>query len=443
MRKISGLFKKIIAFLAVKVIERYHPIVIGVTGSVGKSTTKEAVYSVISRFKHTRKSEGNFNTDLFVPLTILGIRPQLADKSISKLPGLLWGLLRTVWLIYGPEQKSYPEVLVLELAADHPGDIELLVNICKPRIGIITAIGEVPVHVGFYPGPEAVAYEKSKLIRSLPPAGLAILNADDGIVSKMADVSRAPIMTYGLSDRASLRATDISYIISDDGRNVKGLKFTVTDGISRVELKIPLLIAPHQIYTILPAFAVGLHFGLHFVEIAEALETLTILPGRMRLIEGKNDTIILDDTYNSSPIAAASALDLLAEVGKNLHSLGRKGRKVAIIGDMKELGDFAKAAHAQIGQLAATTGDIVVAVGPEAKSVSDEAMKTLPESRVIHFPTVQEALESVPKILRKDDIVLVKGSQSMRMEKIVKAIMLRPDRASQLLCRQYGKWLKS
>mgnify|MGYP001577102057 CR=1 FL=1 len=183
MRKILQFILKI---LARRVINRYKPIVIGVTGSVGKSFAKEAIYHVLSRKFWVWKNDENFNNEIGVPMAVLGIKLISGRSFIASKFKLLAGLVGGIWLGCGPFKQKYPGILVLELAADRPGDIKYLVDIVKPQIGVITAVGEVPVHVEFYASPQAVAKEKSKLVEQLPPhTGLAVLNYDDQTVLDM------------------------------------------------------------------------------------------------------------------------------------------------------------------------------------------------------------------------------------------------------------------
>ena len=180
-------FTKLIRVLARRVINRYKPVVIGVTGSVGKTTTKEAISAVLERHYKIRKSEKNYNDAVGIPMTVLGIRPLEGPRFSDKLQ-LSDDLIKAIWLAYGFPKTKYPKVLVLELGADKPGDISNLTDIVKPTIGVVTAIGDVPVHVEFYANPQAVAREKSVLIKSLPTLeGLAILNKDDPTVAAMKD----------------------------------------------------------------------------------------------------------------------------------------------------------------------------------------------------------------------------------------------------------------
>src|SRR3990167_5039231 len=225
------ILKYILKILAKRVISRYRPTVIGITGSVGKSTAKEAIFSVLRSKFLVRKNVDNYNNEFGVPMAVLAIDP-IKFKSFGYK---LTSLLSAIWLVMGWREK-YPKFLVLELAADRPGDIKYLSDIVMPSIGVVTAIGEVPVHVQFYASPKEVAVEKANLIRNLPISnGLAILNYDDQTVIDMKEISKAKTMTFGLSPKKSdqgpdVWASDISYFInhdSNDSGQIGGLAFKI------------------------------------------------------------------------------------------------------------------------------------------------------------------------------------------------------------------------
>jgi UDP-N-acetylmuramoyl-tripeptide--D-alanyl-D-alanine ligase len=226
MRK---LLKNILKVLAVLTLKKYQPGVIGITGSAGKTSTKEAVYAVLKQERIVRRSQGNFNNELGLPLTILSA----ADKVVG---ALFWPkiIIKAIGrLIFS--DKDYPEVLILEMAADRPGDIKYLTDLAKPHIGVITAIGDIPVHVEFYSSPEAVAREKAHLIESLPANGFAALNYDDEIVYNLRSRTRAHLITYGFNEGADLKLSNLEYRIEDE--QPVGISFKVQYGGSFVPIK--------------------------------------------------------------------------------------------------------------------------------------------------------------------------------------------------------------
>ena len=350
----------ILKILAKRTIRRYKPVVIGVTGSAGKTMAKEAIHAVLLRKFNVRKNEENFNNELGVPLTVLGIDPKLstANLRIKNWPRLFrfWReIIKAKWRAFGPLQTDYPEMLVLELAAAKPGDIDYLVDIVHPTIGVVTAVGEVPVHVEFYAGPEDVAKEKARLVSSLPAYnGLAVLNFDDQTVLDMKSATGAQTMTFGFAKEADFWASGISYFIDDEGGSVGGLSFKVNFGKTSVPFRVAGAIGTHQVYSVLVAVAVGQYFGINIVDASAALEKMTLPKGRMSLLKGAKNTLVIDDTYNASPIAVSAALETLKSLGETVKELrqGSGGRRVAVLGDMKELGQYTEQAHRAIGDLA-------------------------------------------------------------------------------------------
>ncbi len=443
--------KKIIKFilkiLAKRVIHRYKPIIIGVTGSVGKTTTKEVIYKVISSQYKVRKSESNYNDQIGLPLTILGIVPLESNNCFERLR-FSDNLIGAIWLAYGLKQK-YPDMLVLEYGADKPGDIAYLTDIAQPNIAVVTAVGDVPVHVEYYTSPLAVAKEKAWLIKSLNVlTGRAILNYDDQTVLDMKERTKAQITTFGFNQEADIWVSDISYYISDN-KDIGGmtckihnrLAGLITESEGFIPAKIPDMIAKHQLYSILSATAVALHLGMNLVDIAEQFEKIVFPKGRMKLIHGVKDSIIIDDTYNASPLSTHAALDTLCDFStaiKSTHS--SKHRKIAIIATMSELGKYTEATHRAIGDFAAQVADIVIAVGGAGVFIGENASKILGDKRVIHVNTSTEASKVVMDLIKQGDIVLVKGSQSQRMEYVVQAIMAEPKKKKELLVRQTDRW---
>ncbi len=400
--------------LARLILLRYHPVVIGVTGNVGKTSTKDAIACVLSGGgMRIRGSSRNYNNEIGVPATILGVAP--AGKNIVKWA---WNLLRgTLGILWSP---GYPKVLVLELALDRPGDIKYLVRFLKPRIGVVTAIGEIPVHVEFFSGPQAISREKSELIKALPLDGTAILNYDDEVVLEMKEKTKANVMTFGFGEGADVRATnyELKGEDSEEGYIPQGIVFKVEYEGSVVPIRLPNVYGKQQVYTALAAVAVGLACEINLVEISKALESYVSPAGRMNLLRGVKRTWIIDDTYNAAPISTVAALETLKELPAK--------RKIAVLGDMRELGKYTVEAHERIGEEAVRVCDILITCGMRAKFISDEARKRgFPENKLYHFNESQEAGLPLQKLLESGDVVLVKGSRAMRMEKVVEEIVER------------------
>ncbi len=409
--------------LAQLTILRYRPGIVGVTGSVGKTSTKLAVAAVLGPSRRTRFSRGNLNSELGLPIAIIGDFAEEEIKIVSHdtpygekrfrkaffwvkvICTGVWGLIK--------KRRDYPEILVLEYGADKPGDLKQLLEIARPNISIITAIGDIPVHVEFFSGPEEVAREKARLIEQLPSAGFAILNYDDDTVLSLKDRTRAHVFTYGFQKGTELRLANFENR-AENGRPA-GVSFRMEYGGSSVPVRIDGAFGKVQAYAAGAAAAVGLIFGINLIKVAEALKTYWPAPGRMGLLPGIKGTTVIDDSYNASPLSVHAALDTLRDLPAK--------RKVAVLGDMRELGEYAMEAHERVGRMAAQVVNVLVTVGVSGKLIAEAAKKHGMQKRNIQsFDTADEAVEAVEKLIKKGDLVLVKGSHSMELGKVVEAI---------------------
>ncbi len=403
--KILQLFLKKIAQL---IIWRYQPGVVVVTGRVGKTSTKEAILTVLRRDRNVRATQGNFNNELGVPLAIIG--------EWDKIGGILFwfkvimvGLWRAIF-----KSSSYPEILVLEYAADRPGDIKYLLQIARPQIGAITAIGDIPVHVEFFSGPDAIAREKSRIVEALPANGFAILNFDDEAVMDMQERTRAHVITFGFGEGSGLRITNFE--TRSDNDRPYGIVFKLIYGGSVVPVHLKSVFGKSQAYAGAAAAAVGIVFGMNLVKIAESLSDYRPLYGRMTLLPGIKLSYIIDDSYNAAPLSMHAALDTLKAIKVS-------GRKVAVLGDMLEIGRYTMEAHEEVGRLAAKAADILVTVGPRAKFIAEHAVRHgLPKRRVLVFDVVEDAIKPVQDLIKKGDVILVKASHAVGLDKLVDSI---------------------
>ena len=423
------LAKKIIVFaLELEsrfILKKYKPEIIAITGSVGKTSAKEAVFSVLSRKFSVRKSEKSYNTELGVPLTLIG-----SPNAWYSPAGWLKLMAKGVRLIL--KKEEYPSKIILEIGADRPGDIARFSRYLKPKIGVVTAVGEIPVHVEFFAGPEEIAKEKAKLIEILPATSRAILNGDDFTVLEMKEKSLAQVLTFGFGDDLDLRASEYKLLYNES--SPEGITFKLDYLGSSVPMRIFNAFGKQNVYAALAAAAVGSSYGINLVEIAEALSVYVPPPGRLRLIEGEKETWILDDTYNSSPQAVHAAIDVLKDLPAK--------RKIAVLGDMLELGKFTVQAHQKVGQSLKGVADIVIACGMRAKFIAEELKnRRFPAKSLIIVSDSFEAGKELEKIIQPGDLILVKGSQSMRMERAVEEIMRHPEKKSELLVRQEPEWL--
>ena len=422
-----NLFENILGSIARKIIRKYNPRIIGVTGSVGKSSAKEAIYAIIRSSFRARASRGNFNNELGFPLAIIG--------DYEKTGGIIFwiGVIFRGLKILIKGDSDYPEFLILEYAADKPGDLDRLIRIAKPAISIVTNISKYPAHVGNYAGPEAVAKEKSKLVECLSEKDFAILNADDQFILKMMDRTKARTITYGLASGVDIMISDFQNV--SEGLRPKGVSFKVISMGKIIPFSMENSFGRSQAYACAAAVSVASVLGLNLLEAVDALKSYKPLPGRTRLIEGKSDSFIIDDSYNASPLAALEALSVLRDL--------KAKRKIAVLADMNELGAFSGAAHEEVGRLAGFVCDVLVTVGEKGRLIASSAKKAgLSEGMIISLDDSAEAADIVSEMVLVGDIILVKGSQSMRMERVIKAIMKDPEKADRLLVRQYGGWSK-
>lgn len=352
---------------------RFSTQVIGITGSVGKTSTKELTYAVLSQRFSTLKSTGNQNNEIGLPLTLLRL------------------------------QRNHQRA-VLEMGMYATGEICLLCELAQPTIGVVTMIG--PVHLERAGSMEAIVAAKQELIEALPAEGAAILNRDDAQVMAMAAHTKARVFTYGLDEGADLWANNIHSM------GLGGIRFTLHHGPEALSLQVPLL-GRHSVHTALRAAAVGLVEGMPWDEIAAGLRQTT---PQLRLVAvpGPKNSIIIDDTYNSSPDSALAALNLLQDLD---------GRRIAVLGDMLELGPVEEESHRLVGRRAKDVAEILIALGKRGRWIGEEALAVgMPAKQVLIVEDVESAASSLLEIIDQDDVILVKGSLGMRMDRIVAAL---------------------
>ncbi len=409
-------------------LRRYKPQIIAVTGNVGKTSTKEAIAIVLSRFKNVRSGKGNLNNELGVPLTILG---DWADDYYEAGNALFFWIRVLVVSFFGLFfQRNYPEILVLEYGADKPGDIKRLASKFKPHIGVVTAVGEVPVHVEYFSGPEAVAKEKGRLVEALSALDFAVLNFDDLAVLEMRERTKAKVFTYGFGEGAMARVSNLEPRI-EDGAPV-GVNFKMNYSDSFVPFRLNGSLGKSQGYAAAAAATVGAILGMNLVDISEALSEYQGPKGRLKILKGIKNSTIIDDTYNASPSSTHLALETLRDLSGQ--------RKIAVLGDMLELGKYSIKAHQDAGNVAGSFANLLICVGPKAKFIADSAFNQMPKENIYRFETSDEAKLKVKELIQEGDLILIKGSQGMRMEKIVEEIMAEPENKKELLVRQGKKW---
>lgn len=428
-------FKKIIVFILERqarlVLKKYKPKIIAITGNIGKTSAKDAVYAVLSKFYFVRKSHKSFNSEIGIPLTILGLSNAWQNP-------VMWmeNFLKGFWLIL--KRHPYPEYLVLEVGADAPGDIQKVVKWLYADIVVFTRFGDVPVHVEFFKTPEQLFAEKSNLMQALTKDGLLLLNADDQLVLKLKEKSKHKTITFGFAENATVKASN-EVVLYKDGREggvPHGVSFRIDYGGHSVPVALDGVFGKNHIYSALVALSIAYEKNLNMLDAIEALKNYDIAPGRMRLIEGVKGSEIIDDTYNSSPLACETALNTLGGIKTT-------GKKFAILGDMLELGKYTSEAHKNIGMLAAKNADMLVTVGLRSKFTVEGARDAgMSEKNIFQFDDSRMAGKFVEQAATAGDVILIKGSQGMRMERAVEEIMAHPEDKEKLLVRQEKEWLE-
>jgi UDP-N-acetylmuramoyl-tripeptide--D-alanyl-D-alanine ligase len=422
---LKKILQRILFILSRAILKKYNPKVVGITGSIGKSSAKEAVFAVLKNKFRTRENIKNYNNEIGLPLTIIG---ELSPGH--SLGGWFKLFLRAVKLII-IEDKSYPEILVLEMGIDRIGDMKYLTELAPTDIGIVTNVG--PVHLEYFKTQEKIAKEKSILVSKLKPGGWGVLNIDSLKVAEMKNVVRGRFLTYGLSREAQVRALEINLSYRDDA--VIGTSFKLHYNGAVVPVLLSGVLAEHLVNAALAAAAVGVILEMNLIEISEALKNYRVPTGRMNLLDGIKGTKIIDDSYNASPESTVAAVNVLGEIKVN-------GKKIAVLGDMLELGDYETKGHQEVGQaIIENKIDELVVVGARAKIIArtagDAGMKNIK-----NFDTSIEAGEYLLNVVKTGDLILVKGSQGMRMERVSKVLLADPSRAKELLVRQDGGWLQ-
>ena len=431
MKKVfKTIITKILQAEASLVLKKYQPKIIGITGSVGKTSTKDALISVLGQSLSVRGSEKSYNSsDFGVALTVLGCHSAWHDL-FGWFEIILYGLVLIIF------RKPYPEWLILEIGLEHPGEIKQILKWVKIDLAVITLLPEVPVHVEFFKSKDEVTNEKMLLAKAVSAGGQVFLNADDSNSLKFIPDLVGEIKTIGFAESAGYRALEpaIVYEESSGQSRPAGLSFNLVHNDKNLAVKIKGVVGEHQIYPVLTALAVGDKLGLKMIEMIGALDNYQAPAGRLRLIEGIKETMILDDTYNASPVAVLAGL-------KTLASFEGADRKIAVIGDMLQLGKHTVDSHKEIGYQLAEFCDLVITVGLRAKFV-DEALreKKFGERKMKHFENSVEAGEYLQDKIKTGDLIFIKGSQGMRMEKVVEEIMAHPELKDKLLVRQEKEW---
>ncbi len=417
--------ERYLAACARRAILREKPKVRVVVGSVGKTSTKEAIGVALGAhlpFSDIRVSPKNYNNELGVPLAIFNL-----DAPKSSIVAWI-RLMHRATLVGLGLRGIGAKVLVLELGTDHPGDIEYLTNIAPPTLAVVTAIGAE--HTEFFGSIDAVAREELIVVQKLPKTGIAILNADDPRVVQGRELTSATVLTFGEHQNADVRLLSATIVMDTQNPDDSGLDVDIVAFGLRATLRLKGVFGRSQALAVTAALAVIVALDVDFHEAVERLRDFQGAPGRTRLIEGIKHTMLLDDSYNASPLAVLSALRDLAAF-----PLQPPARRFAALGDMLELGALAQESHEEIGRAVAELGiDVLVVCGKLAHVVARAAQQAgMPEERIAMFPTSEDVGLYIQHECKMGDAILIKGSRGVRMEKVTKELMAHPELAETLL----------
>lgn len=418
------LLQNLLKLLTRAILRRARPAIVGVTGSIGKSSSKEAIALVLARGMSVRASTGNLNNEFGVPLSVIGV-----ESPGRSLPGWLAVIGRGVWLALFP--AAYPRVLVLEMGIDRPGDMDYLLAMTgTPAVSVLTHVSGS--HLEFFGSVAAIGKEKGKLLAALDETGTAVVNADNEAAMKEASRTKGKLITYGFAKDATVRAEHLR-IIQENGR-IEGVSFKLAYAGKSVPVRLPGLLGQHQVSSILSAVAVGIAMKMNLVDIASALLEWQPLAGRLQVLPGRHGLTLLEDSYNASPASIHAALATMREI--------IAPRKVIILGDVLELGPAKLDEHRKLAHDILMSGATVfIGVGRYMEHLATALHgTTFPQAHIHHFADIEVALRTVPALLRSGDLVLIKGSQGLRMEKLSEALLDESVDPARVLPRQSASW---
>jgi len=409
-----------LALLARAVLRKYRPGIVMVTGSVGKTSTKDAVAACVREHFFSRASEKSYNSEFGVPLTIIGAKNPWTNPA-----RWLKVFQEALALIMLP--SHYPKLLVLEVGADSPGDLERILRIATPDVVVVTKLPDLPVHVEFYASPQAVREEEFAPAYALDAGSPLVISSDDAYAREMAKSLPVRTVTYGFSEGAEFHISDAK-VFMENGEPA-GMEARLIYQGDSYPLIVRGALGRQQLYAPAAALSVALSLSIPLEEALRSIEGYVPPPGRSRILRGVNGSVLIDDSYNSSPAAVEEALSGLALLPAT--------RRIAVLGDMLELGRYSMQEHERIGTLAAGAVDMVVSVGMRARAIADAAGRAGIEAR--QFETAKEAAKELPGMIQEGDVVLVKGSQSIRTERVVEALLRAQEDRAQLV-RQDREW---
>lgn len=448
-----------LTWCAQRKLRRWNPVVIGITGTVGKTTTKEMIAHILESHFAVKKSEGGLNSDIGLPLTILNLKTGYNAVSWLTI------IVRAFTESFRSEAARY---FIAEMGADKPGDIEHLTKIARPHISVVTSVARVHLNEDQFKNEEDIFDEKSKLVSCLGKDDIAILNADNEWTLKMKEKTSANVFLFS-------RKKDSQVELVESKATLEGITFTIRYEEKEYSFSSPV-VADFLAFTFLPAILLGFLLKVPIEKIHEAVQSFRMPNGRFSFIEGINGSWIIDSSYNSSSYASREALSTLAKLPAQ--------RKIAVLGNMNELGKYSEEEHKSIGAFAADKCDLLITVGKDAhwiaQAASDQQLavshtvdqsplerggdakrrrgvfvegmdkiqkkhqvNVTDEFKVKSFMDFQSAADFLKPLIQKDDLILVKGSQNkVFLEELIKQIMRHPEKAPDILVRQGPEWTK-
>ncbi len=414
--------KKILHFvlkvLSKAVLAKYQPRIIAITGSVGKTSAKEAIFAILSEKYEVRRNVKNYNNEIGLPLTILN--KVSAGNNLWAWCTLVVSSFFSLLIL---TNKKYPKILILEMGADRPGDIAYLTSIAKPDLAVLTAIGSS--HIEFFGSKFNIAKEKGTILDRLTEKDVAILNEDDELLVPLKTKTKSLVLSFGQSETSDVQIKNIAMIKN-------AFSFATTFEIiyqnQTEEIILPGVLGQQHALAAAAAASVALALGFNLKHIKAGLLKYQPAKGRTNLIKGIKNSWIIDDTYNASPQSAKVAVDIL----KNIQT---EGRKIAVLGDMLELGQDSESEHNALGEyIAKLEIDYLFVVGERSRDIQRGAIVAgMSEDKIYHFAHTIEAGYFLQDRIKEDDVILVKGSRGAKMEQVVYEIMAKPWEALEVL----------
>jgi UDP-N-acetylmuramoyl-tripeptide--D-alanyl-D-alanine ligase len=404
-------------------LRKHKPRITAVTGSVGKTTTKDIIAAVLDEKYVARKSPGTYNWGIYVPLAILGL-PHAGTNPVLWLANVARG--------FGSlSRRKRADRLVLEIAAAHPGDLERVARWLVTDAVVLTRFPAVPMHLAAFDSRERLLEEKSMLLSTLKKGGVIIVNSDDPDLMRIVerDIGERRVITYGAQRQADVRGTRAEVVYDATTRRPTGMRFEVEHGDDSVSLFVPGILGSQHLYPVLAGVAAGVADGIDPAAAARAISSHAYQPGRMRIREGIRDTVVVDDSFNASPAAAERALAALED-------LEVPGRKIAILGGMLELGSAARAEHLKLGERAARSADRLLVVGRDSRWIAEGAARgSMQPACIQRCQDPGEACASAEALIEPHDVILVKGSHTSGVRAVVERLTAHPSRVPPMAAR--------